>query len=133
MEKPLEEAIEWKDLADRLTQAEARHAPAFGDRYYPSRSTVDLDEIDRAVALADRASLAPVVVACSESCSSSRPWGVPDPQLLHAATTVQTTIEALRRGAFGVYVGERITQVEALLELQPLRGASPRQRPSAIS
>lgn len=51
----LEEAIEWQRLAWELSQAEKRHAPQLGNRYYGPRDVVDLDEVERAIQVADQA------------------------------------------------------------------------------
>jgi very-short-patch-repair endonuclease len=51
----LDEALEWQRLSQELAQAEKRYAPQLGDRYYGQRDDVDLDEVERAIQVADRA------------------------------------------------------------------------------
>jgi very-short-patch-repair endonuclease len=97
----LDEAIEWQDLARRLAQAEHRHAPQLGSRYYPSRQDADLDEIERAVALADQVlALAGGDVAPADLARQLGMGGNPDPRLPQAIGELTGVVKRLRSGLF---------------------------------
>lgn len=91
----LDEAIEWQLLANNLSNAESKHAPLLGDRYYPSRQETDLDEIERAIAVADQAlALADGDVELDRLSQQISRGGQADPRLVKAGAD---TLQSLKR------------------------------------
>lgn len=104
----LDEAIEWQELSRRLAQAESQHAATLGT-YYVSREAVDLDQVERAVAVADRAlAVAAGDVAPDALARQLGLGGQPDPRVPQAAATVAEAIAGLRQGPLGQILGPEL-------------------------
>lgn len=112
----LDEAMEWQALAERLAHAEQRHAPNLGDRYYASRADADIDEIERAVDLAERAlALAAGDVPTMELARQIGRGGEPDPTLPQTVESVNDALEQIAAQGLAELLGrDLLTAIESL-------------------
>jgi very-short-patch-repair endonuclease len=86
----LDEAVEWQELAERLSAAETRYGPTLGGHYYSTRDSADFDDIERSIGLADQA----LELAAGDMDQASLEQqialgGTPDPRLPQAAADIE--------------------------------------------
>ena len=86
----LDEAVEWQELAERLTAAETRYGSTLGNHYYPSRDAADFADIERSIHLVDEA----LQLAAGEMDQAALEGqlalgGTPDPRLPQCAADVE--------------------------------------------
>lgn len=91
-----EAVVNWQDVSVQLAQAEQRHGPALGSRYFPSVDATDLDQTSRALAVADEALLLAGEDVGAEALASQLSLGaVPDPRLSPAAKDAKVALDQL--------------------------------------
>ncbi len=113
----LEEAIEWQRLATDLARAEAQHGGRLGPYYYATRDTADPDQIERAIANAERAlALADRDVDSSVLVGVVARGAASDGERSDAATHVAQAIDRLRVSALPDQLGS-VWEGVALLPL----------------
>lgn len=109
----LADAVAWKDLADRLTAAESRHADILGESYY-QRAEADFDQIASAIEVARRALSLAGDAATGEPLARHLARGQsPDPSLPTIARRLQIGVDAWRAQAQEV-MGGSVKQLNAL-------------------
>jgi very-short-patch-repair endonuclease/ribosomal protein S7 len=90
----LADAVAWKELADRLTAAESRHAGVLGEHYY-QRADADFGRISSAIEVAHRALTLAGQHTTSEGLTRQLArGGSPDPTLVPVAARLQEEVSA---------------------------------------
>ena len=106
----LDAAVQWQRSASSLTQAEERHGALLGERYYRDRQAADVDRIERAFHLADRALALAAGQIKPEDLARQLSAGVnPDPDLLRVAAETAATLASLWPESLVGVVSDRVT------------------------
>lgn len=113
----LDEAVEWQDLAERLSDAETRYGPTLGATYYASRQQADFDNIERAIAVASET----IELAAGEFPQAALETqiglgGAPNPNLPASAAEIAQQSDAIAV----LLASDRLSTFKESLEQLPL-------------